>query len=44
VRSKIVLIDGFELADLMIDYGLGVTETASYPLKRIDSEFFAEEL
>jgi restriction system protein len=42
--SKIVLIDGFELAELMIDYGLGVTETASYQLKRIDSDFFSEEL
>jgi len=42
--SKIVLIDGFELAELMIDYGLGVTETASYQLKRIDSDFFAEEI
>jgi restriction system protein len=39
-----VLIDGFELAELMIDYGLGVTETASYQLKRIDSDFFAEEI
>jgi restriction system protein len=40
---KIVLIDGYQLSELMIDYGLGVSEAASYSVKRIDSDYFAEE-
>lgn len=40
---KIVLIDGYQLSELMIDYGLGVSEAASYSVKRIDSDFFTEE-
>lgn len=37
IEPKVVLIDGAELAELMIDYGLGVTTTAIYELKRVDS-------
>ena len=40
---KIVLIDGYQLSELMIDHGLGVSEAASYSVKRIDSDFFTEE-
>lgn len=40
---KIVLIDGARLADLMIEHDLGVSVAATYQLKRIDSDFFAEE-
>ena len=40
---KIVLIDGEELAQLMIDYNLGVTSEISYEIKRIDNDFFEEE-
>ena len=40
---KIVLIDGYLLSELMIDHGLGVSEVASYSIKRIDSDFFTEE-
>lgn len=43
VNSKIVLIDGEELANLMIEFGIGVTTTVSYELKRIDSDYFVEE-
>lgn len=39
---KIVLIDGYQLSELMIDYGLGVSDAASYAVKRIDSDFFTE--
>ncbi len=38
-----MLIDGEKLATLMIDHGLGVTLAASYEVKRIDSDYFAEE-
>lgn len=40
---KIVLIDGTRLADLMIEHDLGVSVAATYHLKRIDSDFFADE-
>lgn len=41
--ARIVLIDGEKLATLMIDNGLGVTLQASYDVKRIDSDYFADE-
>lgn len=43
IDSKIVLIDGDTLARLMIDFGIGVTLVASYELKRLDSDYFAED-
>lgn len=39
---KIVLIDGEELARLMISYDLGVVTERRYELKRMDSDFFTE--
>jgi restriction system protein len=41
--SKIVLIDGETLAQLMMDYDIGVATIATYDLKRIDSDYFIEE-
>jgi restriction system protein len=41
-HSKIVLIDGEELAGLMIDHGIGCATTVSYEVKRIDSDYFSE--
>ena len=38
--TKIVLIDGRELAKLMIEYNLGVSIESTYEIKRIDSDFF----
>ncbi len=43
IDSKIVLIDGQRLAQLMIDNNLGVSPLATYEIKRIDSDYFAEE-
>jgi len=43
VDSKVVLIDGHRLADLMIDFDLGVSTTATYSVKRVDSDYFDEE-
>ena len=40
---KIALIDGKRLANLMIEHDLGVSAAATYHLKRIDSDFFADE-
>jgi len=42
IDSKIVLIDGEQLAQLMIDYDVGVAPVASYQTKRIDSDYFIE--
>lgn len=41
-NSKIVLIDGDELAELMIDHNVGVSVAQVYEVKRIDSDYFAE--
>lgn len=41
--SKIVLIDGELLAQLMIDYNLAVSTIATYEIKRVDSDYFIEE-
>lgn len=41
IDSKIVLIDGPALAELMIDYGVGVSTVATYEIKRIDGDYFA---
>lgn len=40
---KIVLIDGRELAGLMIEHGLGVTTKEIYATKQLDSDYFSEE-
>ena len=43
IDTRIILIDGTELARLMIAHGVGVTPVAVYELKRVDSDFFADE-
>ena len=40
---RIVLIDGARLAQLMIEHDLGVAVSATYQLKRLDSDFFLED-
>ena len=42
VGQKIVLIDGARLAELMIDYGVGVQRKQAYELKRADEDYFAD--
>lgn len=42
IDSKIVLIDGEHLAQLMIDYDVGVSRASAYEIKRIDSDYFIE--
>ncbi|MCF0051642.1 restriction endonuclease [Dyadobacter sp. LJ53] len=41
-ETKIVLIDGEQLAQLMIDYDLGVSPQKVYEIKRLDSDYFEE--
>ena len=38
--KRIVLIDGSRLADLMMDFGVGVTDEATYSVKKLDTDFF----
>lgn len=40
IGKAIVLIDGRELAELMIDHGVGVATVATYQLKRLDVDYF----
>jgi restriction system protein len=43
IPTKIVLIDGEELADLMISNDIGVSRETSYEIKRVDNDYFSEE-
>ncbi|MCP9338478.1 restriction endonuclease [Stutzerimonas xanthomarina] len=40
---KVVLIDGIELARLMVEHNLGVSVKQVYEVKQIDSDYFSEE-
>jgi restriction system protein len=42
-ETKIVLIDGEQLAQLMIDHNIGCTTQQIYELKKIDNDYFNEE-
>lgn len=41
-ETKIVLIDGVQLAQLMIDNNLGISVKKAYEVKRLDSDYFDE--
>lgn len=43
IEKRIVLIDGPTLARLMIDYGVGVREIATYTLAEINEEYFDQD-
>jgi restriction system protein len=40
LRQRVVLIDGEQLADLMIEHGVGATTARTYEIKRIDEDCF----
>jgi len=42
IESKIILIDGEELAELLIDFDVGVSTANVYQLKKIDSDYFSD--
>lgn len=42
IDTKVVLIDGNRLANLMIDYSVGVAQQTSYDIKSLDSDYFGE--
>ena len=43
IESKIILIDGQRLAELMIDHNVGVSPVASYEIKKTDTDYFIED-
>lgn len=44
IGKKVILIDGEQLAGLMIDYGVGVSIIDVYEIKRLDSDYFDAEV
>lgn len=42
-QPKIVLIDGEQLAQFMIDHDIGVADVATYRVKRVDLDYFGDE-
>jgi restriction system protein len=44
IQTRVVLIDGAELGELMIDHGVGVSVACSYDLKRLDEDYFDSDL
>ena len=44
IGSKIVLIDGEQLTQLMIDHDVGVSTVSLYPVKKIDTDYFDEAI
>ena len=43
ITTTIVLVDGVQLADYMIDHNVGVTLAKRFEVKRVDSDYFAAE-
>ncbi|MDR0498528.1 MAG: restriction endonuclease [Holophagales bacterium] len=41
-ENHVVLIDGNRLTTLMIEYGIGVSTTQTYEIKKLDSDFFTD--
>jgi len=44
IGSKIVLIDGEQLTNLMIENDIGVSTISLYPVKKIDTDYFDESI
>lgn len=42
IQSKIVLVDGEQLAEYMIDHNVGVSVIDSYEIKKVDLDYFTE--
>jgi len=42
-QIAIVLIDGVQLANFMIEFGIGVSDVETIKIKKIDEDYFGEE-
>jgi len=43
IGTKVVLIDGEQLSNYMVDYEIGVSKEITYDIKKIDTDYFTEE-
>lgn len=43
ITNKVVLMNGFNLARLMIENNVGVSKAATYEVKKIDSDYFVDD-
>jgi len=43
IQTTIVLVDGEQLANLMIEFGVGVNQTGVIKLMKLDEDYFADE-
>jgi hypothetical protein len=43
VNPRVILVDGTEFAELMLDHDVGVTVATRYDIKRIDLDYFGVE-
>ncbi|MCH8303656.1 MAG: restriction endonuclease [Candidatus Marinimicrobia bacterium] len=43
IESNIILIDGDQLTDLMIEHDIGVSLVSEFKVKRIDLDYFIED-
>lgn len=43
IDPKVILIDGRNLAEYMIDFNLGTSKDITFEIKRIDTDYFTEE-
>ena len=44
LQVKLILVDGSMLTKLMIEYNLGVSVENTYEIKRIDMDYFDDEI
>jgi restriction system protein len=42
VAARVILIDGTALAELLVEHNIGVQESRTYVIKRVDEDFFEE--
>ncbi len=43
IQQRVILINGQQLAQFMVDYDVGVSKQATYDIKKIDADYFVEE-
>jgi restriction system protein len=44
LEDRVILVDGDRLTELMFEYGLGVSTVNTYEVKRVDNDFFDDEV
>jgi restriction system protein len=40
LETKLILIDGQQLAELMVEYNIGVIASGCYEVKKLDLDYF----